>query len=805
MDISWIALYPDWYVQERRRLATHYPEFRVDDCALANGDLIYYGELVVRPPGGARRHPIVMQYPEATPFKPPIVFPLESLPKLMTDGTVMERPRPRMFDHRHQMPDGTLCLFQRETRRIPAGDIVTGTAALKRAEQWFLGHHTDHWPPDCADSELEAHFLPVIDVLLGGVFYSPSISGWGRFAMVPDLRRAAESPGERPAWVVTALTEETGVKRVYSARDDLSSIYWWFAQDVWDPLRIAVAMSQSNGALEGMQTGYWWSLPAEPRPFRDGRGLLRELAAAAVEGDAWTMVSSTLRSEISTSDIHWFGFRYPGRQGDFEWLIVCMPRDRQGTGVLIAGDADKRSQFEQSQVHCLRVHSARPTDLTFRNTGVVDEGVQTKVVALIGLGALGSSVAELLAKAGVGGFRLCDQDRLRVGNVARHVGSVDEFGARKTKVVEGRLLEINPYLRFAEGDVLSGSAVDSLDRLSGFLGAADLAVCTTADEGVESVVNQVAVLSGTVVVYGRALRRASMGRVFLVRPGVDACKGCLSQYAIDGREGRGAPDDWIDVVESRDDVLLHECGRPVIAASAIDLSFVAGLIARVVLDVLEGGAGEANHWLWSRLPAGEIDSRLDREMSTLVGRLDPWPGCPVCREPEVNRVLWSEDVRETIVSVAESSLQAETGGILIGFTDREGHAHVLRATGPGPKAERSRTGFSRDVDYVQTQLDRAASELGASAAYLGEWHSHLDADPVPSPTDINSLLSICEAPHYLTRCPVMVIAGVDPSSGRVHSVKSWAFQIGGRMYPLEAETLPMGRPGAPRGPQAVAL
>jgi hypothetical protein len=63
--------------------------------------------------------------------------------------------------------------------------------------------------------------------------------------------------------------------------------------------------------------------------------------------------------------------------------------------------------------------------------------------------------------------------------------------------------------------------------------------------------------------------------------------------------GESATKDWIEVTESDDDAVIHECGRPVIPASAIDLSFIATLAARVALDVLEEVDGETNHWVWS--------------------------------------------------------------------------------------------------------------------------------------------------------------------------------------------------------------
>lgn len=367
------------------------------------------------------------------------------------------------------------------------------------------------------------------------------------------------------------------------------------------------------------------------------------------------------------------------------------------------------------------------------------------------------------------------------------MGGVTEFGAAKSRVVMSRLLQINPHLKFVEEDVEAWSATGEPDKLFSTIQSTDLVISTTADENVESVVNHFSVLADTPAVYGRALCAASMGRAFLVRPKRDACKTCLAAYSEAGRTGLGTPEDWIDVQESKDDVLLHECGRPIIAGSGIDLSFVASLTARIALTILEGRDTEINHWLWTGKPAVDVDPRLSNSLSTFSGRLEPRRDCPTCSEPEIVRLVMSDEVRVKIVSEIESSPTAETCGILIGYVDEQRQAMVLGAPGPGPTAVRSTSICHRDIEHVQVELDQAAEELGDQGAYLGEWHSHLVPEPDPSPTDIESLVGIAHAPNYLTRCPVMIIAGLDPETGRCASLCAWAFPVGRAMYPVPIE------------------
>jgi len=795
MGLSWISLYPGWYAQEVALLHEHYPQLQADEVRLNQGQLILYGNLTVRPAGGTKVHAIQLMYPDGTPYEHPSVTPISTMPKWGDNGGVTEPVEPLLLDSRHQMPVGNLCLFQRETRSIIGGDILSGIDILQRAEAYFLGYHTKRWPPDTIDSELESHFHHLSDMLMADTFYESVPDGHGRFFCIPDLRRLRDVRSRK--WcpmIVTSMTAESPIIRNFDARQELSRLYSWMVDSMWNSYDQMISEGSSeNVASQRLTQGYWWSLPGEPLPFHDGKGFLQAFSSAVGNNpdQAWQTVNETLCSDMTTSESHLIGLRYPARRGGFEWLVLFIGREPQriAGGTVLRDDASKRRAFEHSLVSVFKVHRLKRSILTQRNTKVVNDLVQSKTVALLGLGAIGSRVAEMLAQAGVAHFRLCDNDFLRTGNAARHIAGVNDFGAPKVNVVATRLLNINPYIEFHTEDILQESAVSSLDKLAKFIEASDLTICTTADENVESVVNQIALVKGKPVLYGRSLRKGSMGRVFLVRPGYDACKACLAHYAADGRRGNSTPPDWIDIPEEDDEVLYHECARPVLAGSAVDLSFTASLVARVALSLLEGGVMNHNHWVWSQSASLGVDPRLDREMATVSASIARYDQCPVCAEPQVREVVLSEKVRESILTEARTSSSAETGGILIGYIDDERRGIVLRATGPGPNAIRSEAEFHRDVNYVQNELDKAGSELGDRGLYIGEWHSHPGFEPYPSPRDIRSLFEISTAPNYLTVCPVMIIAGVGAANRPEATLTVWAFPISGRMYSLDIRTV----------------
>ena len=127
--------------------------------------------------------------------------------------------------------------------------------------------------------------------------------------------------------------------------------------------------------------------------------------------------------------------------------------------------------------------------------------------------------------------------------------------------------------------------------------------------------------------------------------------------------------------------------------------------------------------------------------------------------------------------------------MLIGFIDSQNRAVAVHATGPGPKAICTDREFHRDVEYIQSELNKGISELGQKGVYIGEWHSHLTKIPQPSPKDIESLFGISSAPNYLTRCPVLVIAGFDSKSKKVIHLYSSVFPVGGRIYDINCKII----------------
>lgn len=73
--------------------------------------------------------------------------------------------------------------------------------------------------------------------------------------------------------------------------------------------------------------------------------------------------------------------------------------------------------------------------------------MQAASAAIAGLGGLGSNIAVMLARTGIGKLKLVDFDTVDLSNLNRQVYDIRHLGRKKTEALAERLREINPYLK----------------------------------------------------------------------------------------------------------------------------------------------------------------------------------------------------------------------------------------------------------------------------------------------------------------------------------------------------------------------
>ena len=85
-------------------------------------------------------------------------------------------------------------------------------------------------------------------------------------------------------------------------------------------------------------------------------------------------------------------------------------------------------------------------DLLKRNVKGISEKLKKAKVCILGLGGLGSNVAILLARSGIGYLKLVDFDIVEASNLNRQQYRISHIGMKKTEAIRTIIKEINPFV-----------------------------------------------------------------------------------------------------------------------------------------------------------------------------------------------------------------------------------------------------------------------------------------------------------------------------------------------------------------------
>ena len=92
-------------------------------------------------------------------------------------------------------------------------------------------------------------------------------------------------------------------------------------------------------------------------------------------------------------------------------------------------------------------------DLLKKNVKGIAKKLKEKKVCILGLGGLGSNVAILLARAGIGHLKLVDFDVVEASNLNRQQYRISHIGMKKTEAIKTIIKEINPFVEIDTLDI----------------------------------------------------------------------------------------------------------------------------------------------------------------------------------------------------------------------------------------------------------------------------------------------------------------------------------------------------------------
>lgn len=281
-----------------------------------------------------------------------------------------------------------------------------------------------------------------------------------------------------------------------------------------------------------------------------------------------------------------------------------------------------------------RVASVREGDQWMRQPQLSPLG--TRRVGVVGVGALGSQVAALLARAGVGKFFFVDPDVVSPGILVRHQLDFADVGLSKVSAMQQAVARINPYATargasWRYGDAGAGddpvATQQCDDAVTDELAECDLIVNASVNTATEYFICAVADAHRVPVLHVAVSSGAWGARLLLQRPGHSGCLECLARHQEQPHEQPPVVPEWSED-SSHPEVVERGCAQATFAGPGFELTDAAAAAARCAVQMLLNGDG---------YPSADFDlatmtfrTTADARPTTEYSGLPRHPACESC-------------------------------------------------------------------------------------------------------------------------------------------------------------------------------
>lgn len=552
-----------------------------------------------------KKYGVEIHYEDNYPFERPKVYP--------KDG--------RIRNNRHQNPStpgsnlsGDLCIFQ-----DGFSDWSFGTSCeeiIQRATQWFLKYENGSLGQELAPPEIERYYSSEYKLFKPQVVVAQSLI---------DLEN------KETGHYIWIPTKSGKFSYIATLNKNIST-----EMKVSELLRlIEIVTPNDSGSSSEMVTGKWFFLNQEP--FSQLPHSLSDLLTL-INHNIKSISLQLLISEIEIGILKQIALCYKTDFDSIHWLFfnftyITPPKTRKGVVAGFRKDASYKKALISNQLSRLKIYPVHllSKKAIFRRAAYLPlEKLNMTKVLILGCGTIGSRVADLLTKSGIGKLYLADDDILKVGNVSRHILPLNCIGQPKAEAVKTYLLQRNPFL---EIDYLNGDITD--DSSSLWLGKAiqetDLVISCIGNDAIESWVNIATMSYSKRTLYCRAYAHATIGEILYAQP-KKLCFSCLSNLLILNETHIPRPPDL-----SFEEMVLFDdadCGASFIPGSAADIDFISLHCAQIAVSLLSSKIDQ-NYWLVRGRPYDvdrkwKIDPALESPYNLLAFALNSTKSCDIC-------------------------------------------------------------------------------------------------------------------------------------------------------------------------------
>mgnify|MGYP001495218958 CR=1 FL=1 len=516
------------------------------------------------------KHTIAICLLKGFPYRAPVIYAIDE-PTLTTSW--------------HLNPDTppSLCLWDSERGWQPD---FTAHKLLNRAHDWFYHYHTNSWPPNSQLPDLHLYLDPIGIVAIGDEWPPTSEAFSGTFRLW------------RPKYKNTPY---------------LASCH----ENKTEP-EPRLAETMVLGANLPQIRGVWFRVPQPFVPPNRLDNLLQQIDAVAKAPPGKSYKNCVASVSRKTTDGFPIAIGYPDNQGEERWLFLWGQPPKRKQKRFLWSSVPGISQVE------IKSFQTAPAgkEALLKRTAYVSKSLTNCRIILFGVGSLGSSIALLLAKAGVSALRLIDNDHLMPVNVMRHVCGLNHVGATKTKALKSVIRQHNP-------DCLTDFLPSAWDReqLRDYMSGYDLVIDATGNTNFSRYLNGICVELNQPVLFTATYRKARIGRI-VMRLNSDA--PCLECYLAH-------PEEWAETdyptipLNPNEGFIEDGCGSVTEEAVALDMEAVANFAARQAIKILNNQHNGANLAMLVNEPLLDADNEIFHTANARFWTNKPHSDCLVCK------------------------------------------------------------------------------------------------------------------------------------------------------------------------------
>jgi len=399
--------------------------------------------------------------------------------------------------------------------------------------------------------------------------------------------------------------------------------------------------------------------------------------------------------------------------------------------------------LDRARVAWCRVQEERPEVTTRRDAHAPLSWFNGKAVTIWGCGALGSHLANFLARAGVKTLVLCDKGIVTPGILTRQQYTDEDISIAKVDALAAHLKQISrqPVEIVTHADDLLEHPLGEPD----WTDASDVVIDTTASSEVAlklELRRHITERRATVV--GMSIgHTADMGLLLIAGKGYSG--GLLNverqtrlKALSDNRLRAYADEFWPKEPRTRIFEPEPGCSDATFIGSAADVAALAASMLNLTAIDLQKDTLACAHFV----AQPHVDATPHHEFACSADCLlwDPESEYEVRLAPGA-----IAQIQATIEKTKPRLFRKtpETGGLLFG--ERDDLLKILwidGASGPPPDSKQSPEGFLCGVSGTQDLCEKKREESRGLLGFAGMWHTHPTCPPVPSVIDIEGMRRI---------------------------------------------------------------